>query len=110
VKLLLDENLSPKLIDRLADLYPGSVHVRDVGLAAALDLKVWQYAGEQHFVIVSKDADFNDISTHRGHPPKVIWLRLGNCSTSEIDATLRARHHGLMDFEADEDSGVLTLE
>ena len=68
MKLLLDENLSPKLIDRLADLYPGSVHVRDVGLAAALDLKVWQYAGEQHFVIVSKDADFNDISTHRGHP------------------------------------------
>ena len=54
--LLLDQNLSPRLITVLGDLYPGSTHVRDAGLQAADDDTVWRYAAQHGFAIVSKDA------------------------------------------------------
>jgi predicted nuclease of predicted toxin-antitoxin system len=81
VKLLFDENLSHKLARRLADIFPVSVHVRDVGLKATSDPLVWDYARDNDFMIVSKDADMHDLSLVFGNPPKVVWLRLGNCST-----------------------------
>jgi predicted nuclease of predicted toxin-antitoxin system len=75
LKLLLDQNLAPRLVARLTDLFPGSEHVRDVGLAAADDLAVWEYAKAGEFAIVSKDADFRQLSFLYGSPPKVVWLR-----------------------------------
>ena len=80
MKLLLDQNLSPRLFTVVGDLYPGSTHVREVGLQAADDT-VWRYAAEHGFAIVSRDADFHERSFLLGHPPKVIWIRRGNCST-----------------------------
>jgi len=84
VKLLLDQNLAPRLVAALAALYPDSKHVRDVGLAAANDDDVWRYAATGGFTIVSKDADFHERSFVLGPPPKVIWIRRGNCSTTEV--------------------------
>ena len=84
MKLLLDQNLAPRLVAALAALYPDSKHVRDVGLAAANDDDVWRYAAAGGFTIVSKDADFHERSFVLGPPPKVIWIRRGNCSTTEI--------------------------
>lgn len=81
MKLLFDENLSPKLPLLLANLFPGSLHVRDVGMKATADPIVWDYAKENDLMVVSKDADMHDLSLVLGNPPKVIWLRLGNCST-----------------------------
>ena len=75
MRLLLDQNLSPRLLTALAGLYPGSSHVREVGLQTADDDTVWQYAAEHGFAIVSKDADFHERSFLLGHPPKVIWIR-----------------------------------
>ena len=72
MRFLLDQNLSPRLLADLADLYPGSTHVRDVGLATADDNAVWRYAAEYGLTIVSKDADFHERSFVLGHPPKVI--------------------------------------
>ena len=92
MKLLLDQNLAPKLVARLADLFPGSQHVRDVGLAMADDRAVWDYARAGGLAIVSKDADFRQLSFLYGSPPKVVWLRVGNRSTAEIDA----RDHSLV--------------
>lgn len=89
MKLLLDENLSPRLIEALADLFPGSVHVHDVGLGGVDDSTVWTYAKAHGFAIVSKDSDFAERSVLEGTPPKVIWIRLGNCSTSEVERLLR---------------------
>ena len=93
----------------LAALYPGSTHVRDVGLQAADDDTVWAYAGAHGFAIVSKDADFHQRSFVLGHPPKVVWIRRGNCSTAEIEEILRVRQADVLAFEADEQGAVFSL-
>jgi predicted nuclease of predicted toxin-antitoxin system len=73
VKLLFDENLSHKLPQLLFDIFPESIHVRDIGLKSADDPLVWDYAKKNAFIIVSKDADMHDLSLVFGNPPKVVW-------------------------------------
>jgi predicted nuclease of predicted toxin-antitoxin system len=109
VRLLLDQNLSPLLVQALLPFYPGSTHVRDVGLHIADDEVVWTYAAQHGFVIVSKDADFHQRSFLLGAPPKVIWIRRGNCSTREIEALLLERHVDILAFEGDPDAAFLAL-
>jgi len=109
VRLLLDQNLSPRLVRALADLYPGSIHVRDVGLAAASDDEVWTYAAERGLTIVSKDAEFHQRSFLFGHPPKAVWISRGNCSTRDIEMLLRARRDELAAFEQDLEGAFLAL-
>ena len=109
MKLLLDQNLSPRLVQRLADLYPDSTHVSLVGLDRAADPAVWTYAQVADCIIVSKDADFSDMSVVRGLPPKVIWLRLGNCSTNDIEQALRSAHMQITAFANDATAGVLEI-
>ena len=77
MKLLFDENLSPALVVELADVFQGSAHVRDVGLESSADRRVWDFAVEMGFAIVTKDADFRQRSFLFGPPPKVIWIGLG---------------------------------
>ena len=78
-ELLFDENLSHKLVWLLADFFFDSIHVRDVGLKAANDPVGWEYAKDNDLMIVSKDSDMHQRSFVFGHPPKVVWVRLGNC-------------------------------
>ncbi len=87
--LLLDHNLSWRLIDRLADVFPESVAVSQVELAHASDEDVWSFVKERDLVIVAKDSDFNDLAVLRGPPPHLVWVRRGNCSTNEIEQLLR---------------------
>ncbi|MBB6142498.1 putative nuclease of putative toxin-antitoxin system [Silvibacterium bohemicum] len=98
MKLLLDANLSPRLVEVLRDLYPGSLHVLHCSLLDASDDAIWRYAREQSFTIVSKDSDFAERSFLYGHPPKVIWLRLGNCTTQAVEKSLRAAFQVIHDF------------
>jgi predicted nuclease of predicted toxin-antitoxin system len=79
------------------------------GLGAADDQIVWAYAARHGLAIVSKDSDFQQRALLFGHPPKVIWLRLGNCSTATVAALLRARHDDLIAFEADVTAAFLVL-
>lgn len=108
MKLLLDQNLSYRLIAALHNDFPGSQHVRDVGLKDAADEIVWNYAAE--LTIVTKDADFHQRSFLFGHPPKVVWLRCGNCSTSTIENILRRHRGGLETFASDIEGSFLLLE
>jgi predicted nuclease of predicted toxin-antitoxin system len=108
-RLLFDQNLAPSLPHRLADLYPGSTHVRDVGLAAADDEAIWSHALEGGYIIVTKDDDFRQRSFLRGAPPKIIWTRLGNCATSEIEDALRSRHGMVESFAADTTAALLVI-
>jgi predicted nuclease of predicted toxin-antitoxin system len=85
MKLLFDQNLSPSLPRLLADLYPDSVHVRDIGLRDATGTEIWEYAKHNGFVLVSKDSDFQQRSLLFGQPPKFIWLRVGNCPVKPIE-------------------------
>lgn len=109
MKLLLDQNLSDRLLGILADEYPGSVHVRQVGLARADDELVWRYALEHALTIVSKDSDFHQRSLLRGHPPRVVWLQTGNCATARIADLLRRHQPDLEAFEADPQASFLML-
>ncbi len=109
MRLLLDQNLSPRLISTLADVFPGSIHVRDVGLSRAEDDVVWNSAAEHGHVIVSKDSGFHQRSFLLGHPPKVVWIRRGNCSTGDIQTLLRQRYPDLLAFDVDPEQSFLAL-
>ena len=74
MKLLFDQNLSPRLPVRLADLFPNSEPVDAVGLGSAADNSVWEYALQNGLAIVTKDEDYSQMSVLRGSPPKVLWL------------------------------------
>ena len=108
-RLLFDENLAPSLPHRLADLYPQSVHVRDVGLATADDEQIWLHARDRGYLIVTKDDDFRQRSFLRGAPPKVVWAKLGNCSTADIEQALRSRCAMIVAFAADEMGALLVV-
>lgn len=109
MKLLFDENLSPKLPRRLADLFPDSSHVRDVNLKSAEDPVVWQYAQDKDFTIVSKDSDLHQRSFVLGHPPKLIWVRLGNCATRDVEELLRRNLLLITNFKDDSEASFLVL-
>ena len=110
MKLLFDQNLSPRLCDGLRDIWTEVVHVRAVGLAAADDSAVWAYARQHGFVIVSKDGDFSGRSSLYGAPPKVIWLAVGNCSTIAIERRLRVHREEIEAFATEPDTTLLVIE
>jgi len=109
VKLLFDENVSSKLPGLLEDQYPGSTHVRDIGLLGASDSGIWEHARANGFVIVSKDDDFRQRSFLEGAPPKVVWLQVGNARTAAIAELLRGQVERFRRFEQEEESAVLIV-
>ena len=110
MKLLFDQNLSPRLVRRLADLFPGSSHLSLHALDTANDIAVWEFAKSNGFAIVTKDSDFSELSTLRGFTPKVVWLQIGNCTTEEIVSLLRNHHEAIQQLERDASIGVLELQ
>ncbi len=90
MKLLFDQNLSRKLVTRLADIFPDASHVQFHALTDADDSEIWEFAKIEGFCIVTQDADFAERSRLYGSPPKVIWLRCGNTPTSNVEAILRS--------------------
>jgi predicted nuclease of predicted toxin-antitoxin system len=109
VSLLFDENLSHRLIRRLEAEYPQSEHVELVGLKGHVDLAVWEYAARHGAAIVSKDNDFRQLSFFRGHPPKVIWLSVGNAGTDAIARLQAASHQRVQAFLRDPEESLLVL-
>lgn len=109
MKFLYDQNLAPRLAVALSDLFPESAHVRDLGMAEAQDSEIWVHARESGFAIVSKDNDFQQMSFVFGAPPKVIWIRRGNCTVAEIEEILRANVSRILEFDQDEESSYLVL-
>jgi predicted nuclease of predicted toxin-antitoxin system len=109
MKLLFDQNLSHRLLGQLAAEFPASSHVREVGLVTAPDPDLWAYAASNGFAIVSKDTDFQQRALLFGHPPKVIWVRLGNCTTAAVASLLRSRLADILAFEGDPVASFLAL-
>ncbi len=109
MKLLFDQNLSPKLVNCLADLFPDSRHVQSENLDCADDNQVWEYGRLNGFAIVSKDEDYNNLSVLRGAPPKVLWIQLGNCTTAQVETLFRDRFGEIEAFERDLSIGTLVL-
>jgi predicted nuclease of predicted toxin-antitoxin system len=109
MKWLFDHNLSLRLVKSLADLYPDSNHVYLIGMDRVGDDIIWEYARNNGYIIVSKDVDHTDRCRLRGFPPRVIWVRTGNCPTNHIEGLLRKHHNAILSFENDPIIGVFTL-
>ena len=109
MKLLLDENLSPLLVAALAPAFPGTAHVHALGLGAASDSEIWAHAAANDYTIVTRDSDYYERSLIRGFPPKIVWIRRGNCSTDLIRALLVANRESIERLGADPDGACLVL-
>lgn len=109
MKLLFDENLSDRIVPDVLDLYPESTHIKSYGLMQTSDTLIWSFAQQHGYTIVSKDADFHQRSLVLGHPPKLVFLRIGNCSTSHITQLLRAHSVQISEFNANPNTSILVL-
>lgn len=110
MKLLFDEHLSHKLIHRLEDLFPDSAHVKELELMTTPDIKIWQFAKEHQFTIVTKDSDFIDLSDLHGYPPFIIWIRTGNVRVTEIESLLRKHALSILNIFSKNEAGILQLQ
>jgi len=93
----------------LQDMFPSSCHVLTIGTPPITDKMIWEYARSHGLTIVTKDADYQQIAALRGYPPKVIWVRRGNCSTQQIESLLRNNVERIRAFLDDKDAGTLIL-
>lgn len=109
MRFLFDQNLSRRLKQLLQDIYPDSFHVQDIGLESNPDINVWEHAGSENLIIVTKDFDFVELSERLGHPPKVIRLSLGNAPTASVVSLLRNSYEEISAFCDDETRSLLTL-
>ena len=109
MKLLLDENLSPKLPALIATQFSGSLHIRDCGLKGATDETIWEFARANDFTIVSKDSDFYQRSLFYGSPPKLVWLRIGNCTRDELVTLILTHELEIKTLDTDPLESVLVL-
>jgi predicted nuclease of predicted toxin-antitoxin system len=110
VKLLFDENFSDRIVRKIIDLYPESAHVKNLALNTTDDGIIWEYANKNNFSIISKDSDFYQRSLLYGHPPKFIYLRIGNSPTSNIVRILRDNFDTISQFAIGELESILVLE
>ena len=109
MKLLFDENLSPKLPRLLATLFPGSAHVRECGLRGQPDEDVWDHARAYGSTFVAKDSYFHRRSLLYGHPPKLVWMRIGNCTRQQLVGLITTHEQDLHALNADPFESVLVL-
>ena len=110
MKLLLDQNLSHVLCNYLNDIFPELTHVKNLSLQTASDEEIWEYSKNNSFTIVTKDSDFNERSIIKGFPPKVIWIKRGNCSTNTIASLLRNNYIRISNFIKDNENSILIIE
>jgi predicted nuclease of predicted toxin-antitoxin system len=109
MKLLFDHHLSRTLVTRLADRFPGSSHVVFHGLETADDSVIWSFARRNGYTIVTKDSDFNDITTLRGAPPKIVWLRIGNSTTARAETVIRLHAESIEQFITGDTNIILEI-
>ena len=110
MKLLFDENLSRRLARRLVDLFPESAHVSSLGLLQVMDTVVWEFAKRNGFAIVTADADFYELATKSGPPPKVIWLRGCDYPTAAAEGLIRNQAIRIVEFLQEPERAVLILQ
>jgi predicted nuclease of predicted toxin-antitoxin system len=109
MKLLIDENISYRIINLIKTHFPGSIHVSSIRDKRFSDLEIWSYAKENNFTIVSYDADFYEWQLIRGYPPKIIWLRLGNTKTEIIANELVKNFDQIRNFISEREVGLLEI-
>jgi predicted nuclease of predicted toxin-antitoxin system len=109
MRFLFDEQLSNSLPAMLADVFPGSLHVSDLAGIGVSDQRIWDSAINHGCLLVTKDEDFHRLSVLRGAPPKVVWLRLGNCMTEAVAQLLRRHESALRVFAGQDEATFVAL-
>lgn len=109
MKLLLDQNVSYRVLGELEVAFPGSTQVRLIKLDTADDKTIWEYARDHGFTIVSQDSDFHELAMYYGVPPKVIWLKCGNRPRWYVAALLLSHKDRIIDFGDDPGTAVLEV-
>ena len=109
MKFLVDRMLSPELARLLEPRYPGTIHVDECLGAAAKDQRIWEYAREHGFTILTKDKDFALMSARLGHPPKVIRIGIGNSRTAEVMELMGAQAGQIESFVGQQETGLLEI-
>jgi predicted nuclease of predicted toxin-antitoxin system len=98
LKLLFDQNISFRIVKQLSSLFPDAAQVKQIGLENSSDRQIWEYAKKNSFTIVTFDADFGVLATLLGHPPKIIWLRIGNTNSNALIEYLQKRSELIKEF------------
>jgi predicted nuclease of predicted toxin-antitoxin system len=109
MKLLYDNNLSHKLVARLNDIFPDSTHVMMENLDESEDQIIWLFAKKEGYTIVTKDVDYNEISVIKGFPPKIIWLKIGNCKIQDVERIIRNKTIVINDFYQNKNTGIIEI-
>jgi len=109
VKLFFDHHLSHKLVAKLVDVFPDSAHTRLLGFSRRSDSDLWWYAKRHGYILVTKDEDIPELAVLRGAPPKVVWLRLGNCKTAAVERLIRRNVLRIQQLADDEERVILEL-
>jgi predicted nuclease of predicted toxin-antitoxin system len=111
MRLLFDQNISFRITKKIQVFFSECKHVSDCGLSDKEDSEIWQYAKRNEYIIVTFDSDFYDISIINGHPPKILWIRSGNLTTTEIAQLLIDNQEAIQSFiENDEFKDIACLE
>lgn len=98
MKLLLDQNISFRLVSKIKDVFPNVEQVRKLGLEDSSDEEIWRFCKENGYTIVTFDSDFYDLSVVWGQPPKIVWIRTGNLIIGEIERLLRTHAQNIERF------------
>ena len=101
MKLLLDQNISYRLVKRIESQFPGTQHVSKLGLLNKADVDIWKFAKKENFIVVTFDSDFYDFSLTKGQPPKLIWIRSGNTTTINVERLLTEKAEQIASFAED---------
>jgi predicted nuclease of predicted toxin-antitoxin system len=106
---LFDQNISHRIISKLPDKFSGSTSIKNEKLINAPDKEIWDFAKKNNFIIVTQDADFNDLNSLYGAPPKIIWIRTGNLKTQQILDTLIKHSEEIDRFILDDNFGCFEI-
>ena len=110
MKLLLDQNISFRVVNLLTTTFEKVDHVKTLGLTDASDIEIWDYAFQNNYTIITFDSDFIDLATLKGTPPKIIWLRFGNSSNLKIANKLLSNAEAIQNFAENNSSEISFLE
>lgn len=109
MNLLFDQNVSPKIVKQLKDIFPEAKQVRHLGLEDASDTDIFEFAKAHGYAVVTFDSDFVDINVLKGFPPKIIWLRTGNLTTKSILELIQKNVVVIQNFLHSEENEILEL-
>ena len=109
MKLLFDQNVSPRILRKIATDFPSSTHVRFEGLTNASDISIFNFAKDNQYTLVTFDYDFVDLALINGFPPKIIWLHTGNLTTQFIVELLKENIKNIEVFIESDSKGLLEI-